>query len=110
MWMVKWLGIAVLLIVLLGFAMLNVGERVSVDLFFWQLQDLPLILVIFEAFIAGMLIWFLIAFVNELRLRNELRGLRRGNEELNRELRVLRNQPLEEVDEGSESEDGDDYR
>ncbi len=96
MWMLKWLGIAVLLIILLGIAMLNVGQEVDVDLLIWQFQDLPLILVIFEAFIAGMLVWFLIAFFNELRLRNELRALRRGNEELGMELRAHRNQPLEE--------------
>lgn len=99
MWMLKWLGIAALLIVLLGFAMLNVDQQVDVDFFIWQFQDVPLILVIFEAFIAGMLVWFLIAFVNELKLRNELRTLRRGHEELSRELQALRNQPLEDLEE-----------
>ena len=45
-----------------------------------------------------MLVWFVVAFVNEMKLRNELRTLRRKREELQRELRVLRNQPLEEPD------------
>ena len=103
MWMLKWIGIALLLILLFGFAMLNVSETVRVDLLLWQFDDMPLSLVIFESFIAGMLIWFLIAFVNELKLRNELRTVRRNHDELTRELQALRNQPLEEYDVDSEA-------
>ena len=98
MWMLKWFGIALLLIVLLGFSMLNLSQNVDLNLFFWQFEQIPLILVIFEAFVAGMLLWFLLAFVNELRLRGELRALRNRRDELERELLILRNQPLEEPD------------
>jgi uncharacterized integral membrane protein len=109
MWMLKWLGIALLLILLLGFSMLNLDQRVNIDLLLWQFQDVPLILVIFEAFIIGMLIWFLIAFVNELKLRGELRALTRDRDEVSRELLALRNQPLEELEEEEGStEDHDD--
>lgn len=98
MWMLKWLGIAALLIVLLGFSMLNLGQMVDIDLFFWRFRDLPLILVIFESFIGGMLVWFLIAFVNEMKLRSELRMTRKNRDELQRELRTMRNQPFDELE------------
>ncbi|MFC1629516.1 lipopolysaccharide assembly LapA domain-containing protein [Gemmatimonadota bacterium] len=96
MWILKWLGIALLLIVMLGFSMMNIGQQVDINLFFWQFEEVPLILVIFEAFIAGMLVWFLIAFINELKLRADLRNARRESEYLQEELQALRNMPLHE--------------
>ena len=96
MWIVKWLGVALLLIGLLGFSIMNVEQQVDINLFFWQFQDVPLILVIFEAFIIGMLVWFLIAFINELRLRADLRNTQRELDDLREELQTLRNLPLHE--------------
>ena len=80
--MVRWLLVAVLLIVLLGFALLNLGQRVSIDLIFARWDDLPLLLVLFEAFIAGMLLWFAISFVTVSRLQKEVRALRRERDRL----------------------------
>lgn len=108
MWILKWLGIAALLIVLLGFSMLNIDQKVNIDLLFWQFQDVSLILVIFEAFIFGMLVWFLLALVNELKLRTDLRNAIRSREELRRELQALRNMPLEETVEEEELTASDD--
>ena len=107
MWMLKWLGIAALLIVLLGLSMLNLGQQVDLDLYFWTFQDLPLILVIFESFILGMLTWFLVAFVNEMKIRSELRGVKRQRDEMSQELQALRNQPLEELESSEERGVGD---
>ncbi|MFO7769037.1 MAG: LapA family protein [bacterium] len=109
MWMLKWLGIAALLIVLLGLSMLNLGQQVDLDLYFWTFQDLPLILVIFESFILGMLTWFLVAFVNEMKIRSELRSVKRERDEKIRELQALRNQPLEEFETDEERGGSDGY-
>jgi uncharacterized integral membrane protein len=111
MWILKWLGVALLLIVLLGFSIMNVEQQVDINLFFWQFQDVPLILVIFEAFIVGMLVWFLIAFINELRLRADLRNTQRELDDLREELQTLRNLPLHEPLEeavGEPAEESDD--
>lgn len=102
MWMLKWIGIAILLIILLGFSIQNLDQTVDIDLLFWSFQDVPLIVVIFEAFIAGMLVWFIIALVNELKLRAELKQTNRQRDELRGELQAMRNMPLEE----SEEEEG----
>lgn len=107
MWMLKWLGVAILLILLLGFAIQNLEQQVDIVLIFWHFQDVPLIVVILEAFIIGMLVWFIIAFVNEMRLRSQLRGISRDRDELSRELQTLRNLPLEEGEE--EKEDSAEY-
>ena len=82
MWMLRWLLVAALLIVLLGFSLLNLDQRVSIDLVVARWNDLPLLLVLFEAFIAGMLLWFAISFVTVARLQKELRGLRRERDRL----------------------------
>ena len=96
MWILKWLGVALLLIVMLGFSIMNIGQQVDIDLFFWQFEEVSLILVIFEAFIVGMLVWFLIAFINELKLRADLRKVKRERDDLHDELQALRNIPLQE--------------
>ncbi len=77
MWMIRWLLVAALLIVLLGFSLLNLDQRVSIDVVVARWDDLPLLLVLFETFIAGMLLWFVISFATVARLQKELRGLRR---------------------------------
>jgi uncharacterized integral membrane protein len=82
MWMIRWLLVAVLLIVLLGFSLLNLDQRVSIDLALARWDDLPLLLVLFEAFIAGMLVWFAVSFVTVARLQKELRALRRERDRL----------------------------
>jgi uncharacterized integral membrane protein len=82
MWMIRWLLVAVLLIVLLGFSLLNLDQRVSIDLIFARWNDLPLLLVLFEAFIAGMLLWFAVSFATVARLQKEVRGLRRERDRL----------------------------
>ncbi len=99
MWMLKWLGIAILLILLRGFSIQNLDQTVDIDFLFWSFQDVPLIVVIFEAFIAGMLVWFVIALVNELKLRSELKQTNRQLDELGGELQAMRNMPLEEPEE-----------
>ena len=96
--MFKWLGVALLLILLLGFSMLNIDQLVNINLFFWQFHDVPLILVIFESFVFGMLVSFIIAFVNEIKLRGQLKTLSRDRDQVHEELQALRNQPLDELD------------
>ena len=80
--MVRWLLVAVLLIVLLGFALLNLDQRVAIDLVVARWDDLPLLLVLFEAFVAGILLWFAVSFVTVARLQKELRALRRERDRL----------------------------
>ena len=107
MWMLKWLGIAILLILLLGFSIQNLDQTVDVDLLFWSFQDVPLISVIFVTFIVGMMVWFVIAMVNELKLRAELRQTHRQRDELRGELQAMRNMPFEEPEEEEELADYD---
>ncbi len=82
MWMVRWIVVAVLLIILLGFSLLNLDQKVDVNLVFAYFADVPLLLVLFESFIAGMLVWFAVSFVTVAGMQRQLRALRKERDRL----------------------------
>jgi uncharacterized integral membrane protein len=96
MWILRWFFIAVIMIVVLAFALQNLEQRTVVRFWSWESAELPLILFLFEAFVVGLLVWFLVAIFHELQLRSEIRHIRKENKKLQVELTALRNLPLEE--------------
>lgn len=99
----KGLRMAVLLLIMIvaiGFAVLNPGERVVIDLFFAEpFQNVPLVFVLFCAFLVGVFGGFAVALVRILELQASLRNARRSRLRVEDELSTLRNLPLEENDE-----------
>ena len=95
MWILRLFFIAVIMIVVLAFALQNLEQRTVVRFWSWQSAELPLILFLFEAFVVGLLVWFLVAIFHELQLRSEIRHIRKENKKLKAELIALRNLPLE---------------
>ena len=65
-----------------GFAWLNGGQRVSVHLGLFRLNSVSVATVVFGAFLAGMVTLFLASLRSDLRTR---RMLKRYREELGRE-------------------------
>jgi uncharacterized integral membrane protein len=96
MWILRWLFIAAIMILVLAFALQNLEQRTVVRFWSWESAELPLILFLFEAFVVGLLVWFLVAVFHELQLRSEIRRYRKENKKLQMELVALRNLPLEE--------------
>lgn len=96
MWILRWFFIAVIMILVLAFAIQNLDQRTVVRFYKWESAELPLILFLFEAFVLGLLVWFLVAVFHELQLRSEIRHIRKENRKLQAELTALRNLPLEE--------------
>lgn len=103
MWILRWFFIAVIMIVVLAFALQNLEQRTVVRFWSWESAELPLILFLFEAFVVGLLVWFLVAIFHELQLRAEIRRIRKENKKLQAELTALRNLPLEEEEMMEES-------
>jgi uncharacterized integral membrane protein len=103
MWILRWFFIAVIMIVVLAFALQNLEQRTVVRFWNWQSAELPIILVLFEAFVVGLLVWFLVAIFHELQLRSEIRRIRKEHRKLQEELTALRNLPLEEDQRAEES-------
>jgi uncharacterized integral membrane protein len=90
----------VLVVVVTGFAMLNGSERASVVVWPGSLvfYDVPLVLLLFEAFVLGAIVWFVVSVFHEVTLRGTIRRLKRENRDLNQEIAGLRNISLDEIE------------
>ena len=105
MWFLKNLVWLVLMISLIGFMFLNSGERVAaVHMPGTTYAQVPLFLVIFVAFVAGMLVAFVLTFVHYLKGQAVSRRLSQQVKDLKQELSALRNLPLEDLHLGHRGE------
>jgi uncharacterized integral membrane protein len=96
MWILRTLVIIVLITLIVGFAIYNSEERVSVNLYGKEYYNVPMIFVAFWALVVGMLISFALGISYYFRMYSELRSQRGENQKLMQEITALRNLPLEE--------------
>lgn len=102
MWVIKWfLGVVVILVVL-GFALQNSSQQVTVVFLpnVWQYQNVQLWMVIYASFAFGVLFWLIVSVFQVMQLKGEIRKLNRENNEMQNELDSLRNLPIGEEDTG----------
>ena len=100
MWILQRFFVVVAIALMLLLGMLNAGEEVRVQYWFGEAyvfynSPLPLVMVTF--FLIGVLFYYLFSVAREWRLRAEIRRLRRMSDNKDRELRDLRNLPLDEL-------------
>lgn len=106
MWLIRNLAWLAIMIVVIGFTILNVNERATaIRLPGAVYEQIPLNVALFIAFVAGMVVAFFLTLVQQLKGRAALRGLSRENQKLKEELRALRNLPIEDLRLGSAGED-----
>lgn len=100
-WVLRMLLLLILVVVVTGFAMLNSGERATITLGTAGLtfSDVPLVLLLFEAFVLGAVVWFFVSVVHEISLRNTIRRQKREISDLVQETAGLRHISLDEIDE-----------
>ncbi len=97
---VRTILLVLIMIVAIGFTVMNPGERVRVDLFFAPpFENVPLVEALFFAFLLGLLGGLAVAVIRILELQAQLRDARRSGSRLAGELTTLRNLPLEESEE-----------
>jgi uncharacterized integral membrane protein len=70
----RWLPIAAVTLFAAWFAWLNRGERIAVDVGVATFYRAPLTMVLFLAFLAGMLCMLLLSLRQDVRMREELRA------------------------------------
>ena len=70
----RWLPIAAVTLFAAWFAWLNRGERTAVDVGVATFYRAPLTVVLFLAFVAGMLSMLLLSLHQDMRMRDELRA------------------------------------
>ena len=97
MWIIRMLLILILVIAVTGFAMLNSSERATVTLGTENLTfyDVPLVVLLFEAFVLGAVVWFFVSIFHEIKLRNIIRSQRRQIADLQQEIGGLRDISLD---------------
>ena len=105
MWIIRWIISAFVILIILGFALQNQEQMVSVRVLTWQSPNLPLYLFLYIAFAAGVLVWALISALNIIKLKGDLRKLQKDNRKITDELNRLRNVNIEEEEEPIEIEE-----
>jgi uncharacterized integral membrane protein len=89
-------------IAIVGFAVLNPEQRVSVNVFFVPpFENVPLVLALFVAFLLGIVGGVSAGVLKVLELQAKLRDVNRSRNRIEGELTTLRNLPLEEAEESA---------
>ena len=98
MWVIRALLVMGLVVGIVGFSVLNSQERVTVQLHDTTYYNIPLIVVTYWSFVAGMLVTFVLGLSYFWKLSLDLRDARRDNKRLLSELTALRNRPIEALE------------
>ena len=104
MWVMRTFLTIVLIGLILGFVVFNLQQQVSINLFGKQYPQVSIVYVIFFSFVIGMLVTFVLVIFVVLKAKAELRNERKENKRLLEEIGALRNMPLEEFEEKTDSD------
>jgi|GEM_PF-883361 len=98
MWIIKWILIVVAVIIFIGFAVQNADVHVPIKFYKWEtVNDIPLWLVMYISFAAGIIFWLLVSLYQVLAFKAENRRYRKQVEKLQNELKRLRNVSVEDA-------------
>ena len=97
MWIVRWIFTAVIVLIVLGFALQNTAEQVSVVLIKGQYETgpLPIWIVVYISFALGVVFWLFMSIFQVFTLKAEIRKANIRNSKLRKELDNLRNISVE---------------
>ena len=98
MWAVRAIGIFLAIALVVGFVVYNysMDQRVAVNLYWKQYENVPLLVVIFWSFLAGMALSLVLFVGVYLRQLTQISSARKAVKGLNEEVSALRNRPIEE--------------
>lgn len=99
MWVVRTILLLVVVALVLGFQTYNYQVHVNVDLIRWEFYNVPMVVVVYWSFLAGMVVAALFGLTYVFGLHSDLRAERRGRRRLENEVSTLRNRTIEELDE-----------
>jgi uncharacterized integral membrane protein len=96
MWIVKWILFILFFLILVGFALQNQDQEVSVQLLKWRTINLPLWVFLYAAFAIGVLFSIIISILNIIKLKTENMRLQKQHRKVKEELNRLRNVSIDE--------------
>jgi len=98
MWIVRWIFIVIGVVFLIGFAMQNADISVPIKFYKWEtINDLPLWLVMYVSFVAGMIFWLLVSIYQVITLKSAARKSDKRAEQYKAELERLRNVSVDDA-------------
>ncbi len=98
MWVIRYFILTLLVLLVIAFIIQNSYQYVSVNLFNQKYTEVLLLVVLFEAFVLGIVFWFIISIAQFFKLHRVLSRQRKENKKLLEEIKAIRNMPLQEVD------------
>ncbi|MCA9732402.1 MAG: DUF1049 domain-containing protein [Deferribacteres bacterium] len=93
MWIIRWVFTALIVLIILGFALQNTAEQVSVVLIKGQYETglLPIWVIVYISFALGVIFWLVMSIFQVFALKSEVRKAHVRNDKLRKELDNLRN-------------------
>ncbi|MDP8240660.1 MAG: LapA family protein [Candidatus Hatepunaea meridiana] len=108
MWIIRWIIIGIIVSIIVGLALQNT-EPVLITLFKWHSGQIPIYVVIYFSFLAGMLVFLLLAAYHQVRKTIELRQCKKEIRLLQEELDEINNTSSDNGEDDDEDENDDDY-
>ena len=98
MWVIRAILIAIIVIAIIGFVILNpiTSQQVDVDLYFAKYVGVSLVIIVFWSLVVGMLASLILFISVYIKLSVQLRTANKRSSALESEVSVLRNRPIEE--------------
>jgi len=97
MWIVRWILIATIIIVILGLALQN-NDLVELSFFTWQSGKIPVYMVIYIAFAAGMIVFMLLAIFRSVQQSLVISRSKKTIRQLQEELDKIKSTTSEAVE------------
>ena len=101
----RWILGAILIILILGFALYNQEQTVSIQFLKWKSPVLPLYFFLYLSYAAGLLTWVVVSAFSYLKQKGDIYKLQRENRRILDELNRLRNAGIEDEMEATELEE-----
>ena len=110
MWAFRAVLVAALIILVVAFAYNNTGPTQVVDVnlrpLYFDYENVPLVTVVFWAFLGGVVLALLLFITTYIRLSVQMHGAKKRIKALETEVAILRNRPIEESADLLRGDDG----
>ena len=96
MWILKWIINALVVLLVIYFAIQNTEETATISFVQWETVNLPIWVIMFSSFAFGVLFWVFVSIFKVIGLKNENRKTKKEVKKLRDELNKLRNVSVED--------------
>ena len=98
MWVLRWLVAALIILLILGFALQNNEKQISIIFIkgLYETDALPIWVIVYGSFALGMVFWLFFSIFQVLGLKGQIRKMRHENQRIQKELNNLRNLSIED--------------